>query len=217
MTRFVVVTGTGTGVGKTVVTAAMALSYAEHGLQVAVVKPVQTGLLDGEPGDLHEVTVLSGVEDVHEFVRLADPLAPDTAARLRDVEIPTVEYLTERAAAVEADVVLVEGAGGALVRLDREGGTIADLALGLGARGHHVDVMVVVSADLGTLNHTELTVEALRSRGIEPAGLIIGCWPREPDLAQRCNREDLPRLTGVRLLTALAALDEGAWPRLREV
>jgi len=218
MKRFVVVTGTGTGVGKTVVTAALATSYSAHDLDVAVVKPVQTGLLGGEPGgDVDEIAALSGVFDIHEFVRLEDPLAPDSAARLRDVEIPTVAELAERVAAVRGDVVVVEGTGGVLVRLDREGGTIIDLILDLRARGADVDVLVVTSPHLGTLNHTELAVEALRHRGIEPSGLIIGSWPNEPDLAQRCNRDDLPRVTGVPLLTALAELDQGRWPHQREV
>jgi dethiobiotin synthetase len=150
-------------------------------------------------------------------VRLEDPLAPDSAARLREVAIPTVAELAERVTAVQGDVVLVEGTGGVLVRLDREGGTIIDLILDLRATGADVDVLVVTSPDLGTLNHTELTVEALRHRGIEPNGLIIGSWPNEPDLAQRCNREDLPRVTGVPLLTALAELDQGRWPNQREV
>jgi dethiobiotin synthetase len=218
MRRYVVVTGTGTGVGKTVVTAALATSYSAHDLDVAVVKPVQTGLLGGEPGgDVDEIAALSGTYDIHEFVRLEDPLAPDSAARLRQVAIPTVAELAERVAAVQGDVILVEGTGGVLVRLDREGGTIIDLILDLRATGADVDVLVVTSPDLGTLNHTELTVEALRHRGIEPNGLIIGSWPNEPDLAQRCNREDLPRVTGVPLLTALAELDQGRWPHQREV
>ena len=66
---------------------------------------------------------------------------------------------------------------------------------------------MVARAGLGTLNHTELTVGALRSRGLEPAGLVIGSWPADPDLAERCNRDDLPRLTGVPLL---ASIPEGA-------
>ncbi|MGH3315455.1 MAG: dethiobiotin synthase [Nocardioidaceae bacterium] len=218
MRRYVVVTGTNTGVGKTVVTAALATSYSAHDLDVAVVKPVQTGLLGGEPGgDVDEIAALSGTYDIHEFVRLEDPLAPDSAARLREVAIPTVAELAERVMAVQGDVILVEGTGGVLVRLDREGGTIIDLILDLRASGADVDVLVVTSPDLGTLNHTELTVEALRHRGIEPNGLIIGSWPNEPDLAQRCNREDLPRVTGVPLLTALAELDQGRWPHQREV
>jgi dethiobiotin synthetase len=216
LTRYVVVTGTDTGVGKTVATASLAASYAAQGLRVAVVKPVQTGLRDGEPGaDVDEVRALSGVADVHELVRLQDPLAPETAARLRDVDIPAVAALADRVLQVDGDVVLVEGAGGVLVRLDRAGGTIADLATALREKGAEVEVYVVTSASLGTLNHTLLTVEALRSRGIEPAGLVIGCWPPEPDLAQRCNRDDLPRVTGVPLTAVLAPLQEPADGRPR--
>ncbi|MGH3366233.1 MAG: dethiobiotin synthase [Nocardioidaceae bacterium] len=207
MTRFVVVTGTGSGVGKTVATAALATSYAAHSLEVAVVKPVQTGLLGGEPGDLYEITQLSGVDDVHEFVRLPDPLAPDTAARLRDIDLPTVAEFAEKIAAIPGDVVLVEGSGGVLVRLDREGGTIVDMVLALQELGAEVEVIVVVTAGLGTLNHAELTVEALRNRGVEPVGLVIGCWPREPDLAARCNRDDLPQLTGVPLWAVIPELN----------
>ena len=216
MTRYVIVTGTDTGVGKTVATASLAASYAADGLRVAVVKPVQTGLRHGEPGgDVDEVRALSGVADVRELVRLSVPLAPETAARLRGVDIPSVSELADRVLAVGGDVVLVEGAGGVLVRLDLHGGTIADLAKAMLDRGAEVEVYVVTSARLGTLNHTELTVEALRCRGIEPAGLVIGCWPPEPGLAERCNREDLPRVTGVPLTAVLAQLEEPAGGRPR--
>ena len=87
-----------------------------------------------------------------------------------------------------------------LVLLDTEGGTLLDLADELDAR-----VVVVSSAALGTLNHTELTVAALRTRGIEPTGLVIGSWPSEPGLAETCNLHDLPRVTGVPLLGSIPA------------
>ena len=87
------------------------------------------------------------------------------------------------------DTVIVEGAGGLLVRLDTDGGTLLDLAEALAA-----DVVVVVAAGLGTLNHTELTVSALRGRGLEPAGLVVGSWPAVPGLADQCNLDDLPRV-----------------------
>ena len=70
-----------------------------------------------------------------------------------------------------------------------------------------------MAAGLGTLNHTELTVNALRARSIEPDGLILGSWPAEPDLAERCNLEDLPRLTGVPLL---AVIPEGSGAMSRD-
>jgi len=195
-----VVTGTGTGVGKTVVTAALA---ARATGSVMVVKPVQTGVLPGEVGDADDVRRLAGCE-VTEFVRLPDPLAPDTAAERAGVTLPSVADHAERirGLALLHDTVIVEGAGGVLVRLDSAGGTLLDLAEALAA-----SVVVVVAAGLGTLNHTELTVGALRGRGIEPAGLIVGSWPGDPGLAEQCNLADLPRVTGVPLL---AVIPEGA-------
>ena len=193
-----VVTGTGTGVGKTVATAALA---ARASGTVIVVKPVQTGVLPGEVGDIDDVRRLAGCE-VSEFVRLPDPLAPDTAARLAGVALPTVaEHASRiRALAEDFDTVIVEGAGGVLVRLDSADGTLLDLAVALSA-----SVVVVVAAGLGTLNHTELTVHALRARGIEPEGLVIGSWPTDPALAEETNLVDLPRVTGVRLLASIPA------------
>jgi dethiobiotin synthetase len=197
----VVVTGTGTGVGKTIATAALA---ATRPGPVTVVKPVQTGASDGLPGDAEVVHALTGCA-VEEWARLDDPLAPDTAARRAGVEIPRVGEYAERLApfAARQGTTIVEGAGGLLVRLDTDGGTLLDLAASL----PDVEVVVVVAAGLGTLNHTELTVGALRARGLEPSGLVVGSWPAEPDLAERCNLEDLPRVTGVPLL---AVIPEGA-------
>jgi dethiobiotin synthase len=202
-----VVTGTDTGVGKTVVTAALVVAAREHG-SVVVVKPVQTGITadDDEPADLDEVRRLAGDVDVVEAVRLPDPLAPDSAARLRGTTIPPVSEHAARIRDLAAgyDTVLVEGAGGLMVRLDTAGGTLLDLAAEL-ATDLAVRVLVVARAGLGTLNHTELTVAALRTRGIEPAGLVIGSWPQQPGLAERCNRDDLPRVTGVPLVGVLPA------------
>jgi dethiobiotin synthase len=145
---------------------------------------------------------------VQEFTALDEPLAPDTAARLRGVRIPPVAEHADRVRVLAGfhDTVLVEGAGGLLVRLDTDGGTLLDVAALL-APTLTVEVVVVAAAGLGTLNHTELTVGALRARGLEPAGLVVGSWPASPGLAERCNLEDLPRVTGLPLL---AVLPEGA-------
>ncbi|MDP9497720.1 MAG: dethiobiotin synthase [Actinomycetota bacterium] len=211
--RVVVVTGTGTDVGKTVVTAALAASCTAAGLRVAAVKPAQTGVVPGEPGDLDVVRSLGGAVTTAEPVRLAEPLAPDTAARRAGVPLPPVAATASRVADLAAthDVVLVEGAGGLLVRLDDDGGTLADLADAVRDAGPDVTVVVVVAAGLGTLNATALTVEALRARGLEPAGLVVGSWPAEPGLAERCNLVDLPRC-GVPLLGVVPA-GAGAWTR----
>jgi dethiobiotin synthetase len=198
-----VLTGTGTGVGKTVVTAAVAALSRYRMRSVAVLKPAQTGLAPGEPGDVDEVTRLAG-DDVTtwELARFPDPLAPATAARRAG--IMPVTPAQAAAAAVELsrghDLVLVEGAGGLLVRMDDHGGTLADVAWSAGA-----PVLIVASAGLGTLNETALTAEALRRRGIECAGIVIGSWPAEPDLASRCNLDDLPTVAGAPLLGAVPA------------
>jgi dethiobiotin synthetase len=198
----VVVTGTDTGVGKTIATAALAVRASESG-SVMVVKPVQTGVGPGsdEVADAEVVHRLTGCA-VQELTCLEDPLAPDTAARRRSIRIPPVaEYADRvRVLAESHDTVLVEGSGGVLVRLDTEGGTLLELAEQVAA-----EVVVVTSAGLGTLNHTELTVTALRARGIEPTGLMIGSWPSEPGLPETCNLDDLPRVTGVPLLASIPA------------
>lgn len=203
-----VVTGTNTGVGKTIATAALAARAAASGHRVVVIKPAQTGAIDGD-SDAREIHRLSGV-DVQEWTVLQEPLAPDTAARLQGVTIPRVsEYATRITALAAAyDLVIVEGAGGLLVRLDSAGGTLLDIATETGA-----EVVIVCAAGLGTLNHAELTVQALRARGVEPTGLIIGSMPAEPGLAERLNRDDLPRVTGIPIIAEIA---EGAGAVLPE-
>lgn len=187
-----VVTGTGTGVGKTVVTAAIAALGRARGARVAVVKPAQTGVGPGT-ADTAVVARLSGVTDTHELVRFPDPLSPEAAARacgLPPLDMrAAAEYVAELAAS--RDLVLVEGAGGLLVRYDKDGATIADLASVLGA-----PAVVVTAAGLGTLNHTALTCEALAARKIISAGVVIGSWPRQPGVAEVANLTDLEVVAG---------------------
>ncbi len=204
MGSVLVVTGTSTGVGKTVVTAAVAAAALARGRSVAVLKPAQTGVAPGEPGDADEAARLApGVRAV-ELARFPEPLAPATAARRSGLPPLTP---ADAAGAVEKlghayDLVLVEGAGGLLVRLDDAGGTLAEVARLLAA-----PVLVVAAAGLGTLNATELTAEALRCRGLACPGVVVGSWPAAPDLAARCNLADLPATARVPLL---GAVPEGA-------
>ncbi|MFJ5785433.1 dethiobiotin synthase [Streptomyces hydrogenans] len=208
----VVVSGTGTEIGKTVVTAAVAAAAVAAGRTVAVLKPAQTGLAPDERGDADEVVRLSGAKTSAELARYPEPLAPGTAARRARMPQVGAESVAEaaRALAAEHDLVLVEGAGGLLVRFDDEGGTLADTARLLGA-----PVLVVVPAGLGTLNSAALTGEALRARGIEQLGVVVGSWPAEPDLAARCNLADLPEAADAPLLGAVpegsGALDPEAF------
>ncbi|MFF4085148.1 dethiobiotin synthase [Streptomyces sp. NPDC001777] len=196
-----VVTGTGTEIGKTIVTAAVAAVRPDR--SVAVLKPAQTGLAPGEPGDAAEVARLAGGHvTAVELARFPEPLAPATAARRAGLP-PVRPYEIADAAeklATEHDLVLIEGAGGLLVRFDDEGATLADAARLLAA-----PVLVVTPAGLGTLNIAALTSEALRARGLECRGLVVGSMPAAPDLAARCNLVDLPVVTGAPLLGAVPA------------
>lgn len=186
----VVVTGTDTGVGKTIVTAAVATAATQAGLRVAVLKPAQTGIWAAEAeSDIDTVVRLAEPATALTLASYPDPLAPATAARVSG--LPTVE-LSEAVDATRTlvaghDLVLIEGAGGLLVPM---GGpperfwTVADLAGAVGA-----PAVVVARAGLGTLNHTALTREALARRNIE-ALLVIGAWPAQPDLVHTTNLAD---------------------------
>jgi dethiobiotin synthetase len=203
-----VITGTGTEVGKTVTTAAVAAAALAAGRSVAVLKAAQTGVRPDERGDADEVARLAGPVTAGELARYPEPLAPGTAARRAGMAPVHPREVADRAAklAAEHDLVLVEGAGGLLVRFDAAGGTLADVAELLGA-----PVLVVAQAGLGTLNTTELTARELRRRGLEPAGVVIGSWPDSPDLAMRCNVTDLPEVAAAPLLGAIPS-GAGALP-----
>ena len=188
-----IVSGTGTGIGKTITTAAVAALARARGQRVAVVKPVQTGEPPGAPGDLAVVAALTGLADLHELARYPDPLSPEAAARTAAAAPLDLRRAADHIAtlAEDRDLVLVEGAGGLLVRYDRAGTTLADLAAMLDA-----PVLVVTAAGLGTLNHTALTLEALATRKLACAGVVVGRWPADPGLAERCNLDDLVTVAG---------------------
>jgi dethiobiotin synthetase len=183
-----IVSGTGTDVGKTVATAALA-ACAAPAARVAVVKPAQTGVPDGGAGDLAEVTRLSGVADTYEFARYPDPLSPHHAALVSGRPALNFADTAQRIDDLGAqyDLVLVEGAGGLLVPFDNaDRWTVIDLA-------HHLraPVVLVTQPGLGTLNHTALTVDRLAEESLELAGIVIGSWPERPDLAMQLNVYDL--------------------------
>jgi dethiobiotin synthetase len=196
-----VVTGTDTGVGKTVVTAALACHARQAGIDVAVCKPVQTGIDDGDD-DLAEVARLSGATALAGVGRYPQPMAPVAAAEAAGMPLPTRDELLAVIGELDRPgrLTLVEGAGGLLVELGENGVTARDLAVALGAA-----VLVVVRPSLGTLNHTALTLESLAAQNLSCAGLVIGSWPRRPGVVETTNRSALARLAPVR-----AALPEGA-------
>jgi dethiobiotin synthetase len=195
-----IVTGTDTGIGKTVATAALACHARLAGIDVAVCKPVQTG--SPHDDDLADVGRLSGISELRGLARFPEPLAPVAAAHRAGLALPTRAELAASVRDVDAPkrLTLVEGAGGLLVELGEGGVTLRDLASDLAA-----PVLVVVAPGLGTLNHTALTLEALAFQGIPCAGLVIGAWPSQPGTAESGNREALGALAPVR-----AVLPSGA-------
>ncbi|WP_033344939.1 dethiobiotin synthase [Catenuloplanes japonicus] len=207
------VTGTDTGVGKTVATAAIAAAAQGAGLRVAVIKPGQTGTATDDPIDAEVIARLAGPDTVRTLASFPDPLAPLAAARvagLDPIELYTVVDEI-RAEIARHDLVLIEGAGGLLVpmglRPSGEPWTVADLAVTLDAKA-----VVVARAGLGTLNHSALTLEALERRGV-PAKIVIGSWPATPELVHWANLTDLiPSLAGV-IPDGAGAIDPGVFRR----
>lgn len=189
----VLVTGTDTGVGKTVVTAAMAAAATSAGLRVAVLKPAQTG----PDADAAQVRRLAGPKTVETVAEFPDPLAPLAAAREAGMAPLALYDVVDvvRARVKDHDLVLVEGAGGLLVpmgvRPSGQAWTAADLAVSVDATA-----VVVARAGLGTLNHTALTLEALERRSVA-AHVVIGAWPDRPEQVHWSNLAQLrPQLAG---------------------
>jgi len=207
--RIMVVTGTDTGVGKTIVTAALAAAATAAGLRVAVVKPAQTG---GD-SDAGTVARLANPTAATTLASFPDPLAPLAAARVAGMDPLDLFALTDTVRQVgrEHDLTLVEGAGGLLVPMGlRPGGqawTIADMAVVLDA-----PAVVVCRAGLGTLNHTALTLESLERRGIA-ARVVIGAWPQRPELVHFTNLVDLPGQLHGLLPDGAGAMEPGVFQR----
>lgn len=188
LTGPIVVTGTDTGVGKTIVTAALAATATAAGMRVAVVKPAQTGVGTGEATDAEVVVRLARPASVRTFTAYPDAVAPVAAARVTgQTALRAMDaHLWVRRLGRDHDMLLIEGADGLLVPLGEGGWTAADMAVALRA-----PAIVVVRAGPGALNHTALTLEALARRRV-PAFVVIGAWPAKPELLHRTNLHDLP-------------------------
>ncbi|MCY3973275.1 MAG: dethiobiotin synthase [Candidatus Dadabacteria bacterium] len=179
------ITGTDTGAGKTVVCAALARCLMAGGMTVSVVKPFQTGCLPGVVCDsefAHRAMEKSFTPSVSSPCRLREPLAPMMAARIEGAEIDVakvMEVIGEQSRT--HDAVIVEGAGGLMVPIS-EGYFMADFAADLGFK-----TVIAARAGLGTLNHTILTVEAARARGLEVAGVVICGYPSPAGVCEETN------------------------------
>jgi dethiobiotin synthetase len=194
--RGVFVTGTDTGVGKSVVAAALCAALVARGERVAAFKPVVSGL-DDDPGEFgHDHELLASVanagqspEDVAPW-RFGPPVSPHLAAELAGERIEPAQLV---AAAREHELLVCEGVGGLLVPIT-PGYLVRDLAIDLELR-----VVVAARTGLGTINHTLLTVEAARTAGLRVAGVVMTPWPHEPSAMERSNRATVERLGDVRV------------------
>ncbi|MEI6825231.1 MAG: dethiobiotin synthase [Desulfuromonadales bacterium] len=208
--RGIFVTGTDTGVGKTIVAATLARLLRMNGVSVGVMKPVTSGCRQEEGQFVSDDAVLlcqaAGVElcdDVAPY-RLRDALAPAEAARIDGVRIDfsTIKSAFARLAAAY-QYMIVEGAGGLMVPLCG-GLLVADLA-----RELELPLLVVARPGLGTINHTVLTCFAAQQLGLEVAGVIINGMPASPGLAEQGAPHQIGSLCGASVL--------GIWPQCDDV
>lgn len=197
----VFVTGTDTGVGKTVVSAIVVAGALAEGRSVGYLKPAQTGVNKSNRGDTAFVAAAAAAltpparHECRCVYELAEPLAPAMAATLSGVVLE-IDNVTDAFYEMKAqfDLIVVEGAGGLLVPFS-PGVLMADLAHRMGS-----PILVVARPGLGTLNHTRLTVEAARSRKIEVAGLVISGWPDQPNRAEESNLDAIASFADAPLL-----------------
>lgn len=203
MKRGLFITGTDTGVGKTVVTAALAIVLRRRGVNVGVMKPVATGCVRRREGLVSEdaeflAEAADAPEPLHEIcpLRLAEPLAPTVAAARAGLTLDLALVMEAwRRLRAAHDVMLVEGIGGLLCPVTPKA-SAADLAKWLG-----LPVLIVARAALGTINHVALTVEAARARKIEIAGIVLNRYDRDSeDVAQMTNPDEIQRVTDVPVL-----------------
>ena len=196
--RGVFVTGTDTGVGKTVLAAALAAALRADGVDVAAFKPVVTGLDEPQasrPAD-HELLAAAAGRAPDEVAphRFGPAVSPHLAAELAGTALEPAA-LVAAARGLRADVVVAEGVGGLLVPLTL-GYTIRDLAVDLGW-----PVVVAARPGLGTINHSLLTVEAARAGGLDVRAVVLTPWPTQPSVMQRSNLDAIARLGSVEVAT----------------
>ena len=205
--RMLFVTATDTEVGKTAVASALAVLLRRRGWNVGVMKPIASGC-DEAAGGLVSADGLclakaAGVDDPHELIcpiRLRHPLAPMAAAELegRTLDLSAIRSAVAELAA-RHDSLIVEGIGGIMVPITADW-TVLDLAAELAA-----PVLVVARAGLGTINHSLLTVEALRSRGLGVAAVLLNSpAPSTGGLAEETNADVIARTSGAPVIGPLA-------------
>jgi dethiobiotin synthetase len=202
--RGLFVTGTGTGVGKTVLSAVLLAAIAAAGEQVRAHKPVVTGLDDtpeGWPPDHELLASIAGMtpEQVAPL-RYGPAVSPHLAAELAGERADPERIAADAEAALRsADelgaTLIIEGVGGLLVPI-AEDFTVRDLAARL-----QLPLLIAASPGLGTINHTLLTLEAARTAGLDVRAVVLTPWPAQPNAMEQSNRATIARLGAVEVAT----------------
>lgn len=206
-TKGIFITGTDTGVGKTITAAALARLLYDKGVKVGVMKPVTSGCLTTAAGlvsaDAALLAWAAGVAVTQEVAPylLKEPIAPAAAAEIEQVRIEFSRLLAAyHLLAEQYEYIIVEGAGGLMVPLCG-GLLIADLV-----RLLSLPLLIVARPDLGTVNHTLLTTFTARQLGLDVRGVVINSYPEEPSLAESTAPHLIDSLAGAPLL--------GRFPRI---
>ena len=176
------ITGTDTGVGKTFVTLALARALIGRGIDVGVMKPISCGpMADNDAVYLKKELKISDSLDLINPIRLKLPLAPYAVSIIlrKKIDLKKI-FKAFKKLLLTHEIVLVEGVGGALVPLEKNY-FAADLAKDL-----NIPAIIVARAGLGTINHTLLTVEALRSRKVDICGIIMNGY-KDKDISEGTN------------------------------
>jgi dethiobiotin synthetase len=190
------VTGTDTGVGKTVVACCMAAALKARGLRVTAIKPVVTGLDAPEPGRPADHDLLAAASGTTPELVTTETfgaaVSPHLAAEIEGRTLdPSGLLARAKASAAGADVVVAEGVGGLLVPLAPPY-LMRDFAYDLG-----LPLVIVARPGLGTINHTLLTLDAARADGLRVLGVVLTPWAAEPNVMERSNLETIERLGDV--------------------
>ena len=191
--RGIFVTGTDTGVGKTVLAGAITAALRVRGVRVAASKPVLSGLDEASPADPPDHELLAAAAgttpEAVAPLRFGPAVSPHLAAEIAERAIDTDALLAAaHSAAAGADVLVAEGVGGLLVPLTPRV-SVRDFAHALG-----LPLLIAARPGLGTINHTLLTLEAARAAGLEVRAVVITPWPEEPGRMLASNRETIERL-----------------------
>lgn len=209
--RGLFVTGTDTGVGKTIVAASLLAAMRAAGESPVAHKPVLTGIEQTPvfwPPD-HLLLALAADMEPGDVVSemFAPALSPHLAARLEGRTLDGDALVADALAKGRDATIVVEGIGGLLVPLN-ETMLVRDFARALA-----LPLVVAARPGLGTINHTLLTLEAARAAGLQVAAVVLTPWPREPGDLQRSNRETIEALGAVEVAT-LGEVQGPAYPAL---